>query len=85
MGERMNGSADGNDLGFRHAVRKSGEVTITRGGRPVTTLRGRRAERFLAEVEDATPAAVQQRLARLTGNYKRGNERVGEDRVGSGQ
>jgi hypothetical protein len=43
-------------------------------------LRGRQAERFLAEVEGAGPDAIQQRLARLTGNYKRGNESDGRRR-----
>ena len=66
------------DLGLRYAVRKGGEVAIIREGRSVGTLRGRQAERFLAEAEGADPDAVQQRLARLTGNYKRGNERAGK-------
>ena len=61
-------------------MRKGGEVAITREGQPVGTLRGKQAERFLAEAEGADPAVVQQRLARLTGNYKRGNERVGKRR-----
>ncbi len=61
------------DLWFRHAVRNSGEVVITRNGQTVTTLRGRAAERFLAEVEEGDP---QQVMARITGNYRRGNERV---------
>lgn len=72
-------SGDG-DLGFRYAVRKGGEVAITRVGRPVGTLRGKAAERFLAEAEGAEPDALQQRLARLTGNYKHGNERAGKQR-----
>ena len=36
-------------------------------------LRGRAAERFLADVESGDPQAV---MARVTGNYKRGNERL---------
>lgn len=68
------------DLGFRYAVRKGGEVAITREGRPVGTLRGRQAERFLAEANSADPATLQERLARLTGNYKRGNDRAGRRR-----
>lgn len=72
-------SKDG-DLGFRYAVRKGGEVAITREGRTVGTLRGRQAERFFAEAEGAGPTTLQQRLARLTGNDKRGNERAGKRR-----
>jgi hypothetical protein len=38
-------------------------------------LRGRQAQAFLAEIESADEADLQQLMARLTGNYKRGNER----------
>lgn len=59
------------DLGFSYQVRKSGEVVISRDGRPVTSLRGAAAQRFLADVTRADP---QQVMARRTGNYRRGNE-----------
>jgi len=68
------------DLGFRWKARKSGEVEISRGGRVVTTLRGAAARTFLAEAAGATGSELQQRMARLTGNYKRGNERTGPRR-----
>ena len=58
--------------GFEYAVRKRGEVEITHHGRLAVTLRGDRAALFLEEV-DADPQGV---MARLTGNYKRGNERT---------
>jgi hypothetical protein len=51
-------------------------VVITHRGRPATTLRGDAATRFLADVEDEDP---QQLMARLTGNYKHGNERTAKD------
>ncbi|SNT36349.1 hypothetical protein SAMN05421812_10531 [Asanoa hainanensis] len=44
-------------------------------GRAATTLRGGRAAEFLAEV-DADPQGV---MARWTGNYRRGNERMGKN------
>lgn len=68
-------STDGSDLGFTFERRKSGDVIIARYGRPVVTLRGRAAEEFQAEAESADADALQQLLARITGNYKRGNER----------
>lgn len=68
-------SADG-DLGFRHRARADGSVEIRRFGRPVTILRGAAAARFLAAAARLGPAALQQRLARLTGHYRRGNERA---------
>ena len=50
-----------------------GEVRITHRGRHATTLRGAAAANFLDDVERGDP---QELLARLTGNYKRGNERA---------
>ena len=58
--------------GFAWAYRKNGDVVITHHGRVAATLRGRRADKFIAAVESTDP---QQLMARLTGNYKRGNER----------
>lgn len=52
------------------------DVVISHRGRPATTLRGATAERFLADVEDSNP---QELMARLTGNYKRGNERTAKN------
>ncbi len=58
--------------GFSYKERKSGEVVIEHNGRLATTLRGLRAQRFLTDVQAKDP---QQLMARVTGNYKHGNER----------
>jgi hypothetical protein len=60
--------------GFRFAQRDNGTVIITHAGRHASTLRGRRAAAFLEEV--AAGGDPQLVMARWTGNYKRGNERV---------
>jgi hypothetical protein len=60
--------------GFEYEVRDE-EVAIFHHGRRATVLRGRRASEFLVEVERGDP---QQLMARLAGNYKRGNERQGK-------
>jgi hypothetical protein len=60
--------------GFSYEV-EGAAVAIYHHGRRATVLRGRAAERFLAEVERRDP---QQLMARATGNYKRGNERAGK-------
>jgi hypothetical protein len=57
-------------------VRKNGEVELWHHGRLASTLRGRDATDFLARVASLDEAAAQQLMARLTGNYKRGNERA---------
>jgi hypothetical protein len=60
------------DLGFSFRVRKSGEVAIARNGKVVTVLRGPAANRFLRQVDADDPQLA---MARVTGNYKRGNEK----------
>lgn len=57
--------------GFDYTLR-GGDVVITHHGRTATTLRGARAAAFLEDVEVGDP---QELMARLTGNYRRGNER----------
>jgi hypothetical protein len=72
------GGASGasDDLGFAYEVRKSGDVVILHDGRVATTLRGVKAREFLAAVQRGDARAAQQRMARLTGKDKRGNERL---------
>ena len=64
------------DLGFTYRARKSGEVEVLHHGRLASTLRGNDAVDFLQEVEEGDEAAAQQLMARITGNYKHGNERT---------
>jgi hypothetical protein len=59
--------------GFRYSVRKNGDVVIEHHGRPAATVRGATAAAFLAEVDSGDD---QETMARLTGNYRRGNERT---------
>lgn len=59
--------------GFDYTVSATGEVRIRHHGRVATTLRGQRAVDFL---DDVWAGDDQLLMARLTGNYKRGNERV---------
>ncbi|WP_040337169.1 hypothetical protein [Candidatus Blastococcus massiliensis] len=58
--------------GFAYEV-LGDDVVITHHARRATTLRSAAARKFLADVEVEDP---QHLMARLTGNYKRGNERV---------
>lgn len=58
--------------GFAWTQRKNGEIVITHDGRDATVLRGRKAAEFLADANDGDD---QELMARITGNYKRGNER----------
>ena len=58
--------------GFTYARRKNGDVVVNHHGRIATVLRGRKATEFL---DDAASGDDQELMARVTGNYKRGNER----------
>ena len=51
---------------------RGAEVVITHHGKQATLLRGPRAAAFLEDVERVDP---QELMARVTGNYRRGNER----------
>ena len=64
------------DLRFTWNTRKTGEVQVFHRGKLATTLRGAKASDFLDLAESGDEAAAQQEAARLTGNYKRGNERL---------
>ncbi len=66
------------DTAFSWVRRKDGSLLISHHGRLASTLRGDDVDAFLAELERATPAEAQQLMARITGNYKRGNERVAQ-------
>lgn len=57
--------------GFTYEVRRSGEIVIRHHGRVAANLRGRAATKFLSDVSRHPEQEV---MARVTGNYKRGNE-----------
>ena len=63
------------NLGFTFLETKRGEILIKRFGRGVATLRGNRARAFKEDMEASAFREQQQLMARLTGNYKRGNEK----------
>ena len=72
----MNPRPDPSALGFTFRTRKSGEVQVLHRGQLASTLRGADAQEFLSEVSSCTPPEAQQLMARITGNFKRGNERL---------
>lgn len=61
---------------FTYRITKDGKVLISWQGRVVTTLASSRADRFRERVEGLDDQGVQLLLARVTGNFKRGNERA---------
>ncbi len=69
---------------FDWRTTKNGRVLISRGDRQVSVVAGDQARRLTAGLENALARgdaeAAQHLLARVTGNYKRGNERTGRSR-----
>jgi hypothetical protein len=74
-------AAVGRPEGFSYEQRGR-EVVISHHGRRATTLRGESATDFLTDVERGD---AQELMARLTGNYRRGNERDARRHPRNGQ
>lgn len=72
-------SEQASDLGFAYRAHKNGRVTILHKGKPAATLKGDRAVKFLGMAQQGSFAAQQQLMARWTGNYKHGNERIAKN------
>ena len=64
------------DEPFDYSVTKDGRVRITWRSAVVVTVSGAKAARLIAALDAADPEQAQQLLARATGNFKRGNERM---------
>lgn len=62
---------------FSFQESKEGTVFLFWHGKRVMTLKGEGARRFLAKVDGATTEQAQLAMAKVTGNFKRGNERKG--------
>ena len=63
---------------FTYRITKNNKVFISRHGKPVTTLSGDKAKDFIANIADADCKEAQLIMAKATGNFKRGNERLGK-------
>lgn len=61
---------------FTYRITKNNIVFIDYNGKHVTTLKGKEAEKIIKRIEQAaTDHEVQLILAKVTGNFKRGNEK----------
>ena len=69
------------DNAYTYQVTKSGKVFLFWGGKQVKVLDGSAAQKFLAKIEGLDEEDAQLLLAKETGNFKRGNERQGKDRL----
>lgn len=60
---------------FTYNATKSGKVLIYWYGKLVMTLKGEKAQKFLRQVEGLDDREAQLVMAKVTGNFKHGNER----------
>jgi len=60
---------------FTYKKTKENKVFIYWKGKQVTTLTGKASDRFLMAIEDKSHLETQLILAKITGNFKRGNEK----------
>jgi hypothetical protein len=61
---------------FSYRALKNGSVLLEHRGRTIKTISGDEAERFLKRIADLEGLEEQLVLAKLTGNFKRGNEGI---------
>lgn len=62
---------------FSYRVTKNNTIFISHNGKQVKLLKGNDAEKILEKIRFAEDKkAVQLILAKVTGNFKRGNERI---------
>jgi hypothetical protein len=73
----------GTPTGFTYRARIDGSVAITHQGKAAGILRGSKASKFLAEASSTDSTGLQQTMARLTGNYKHGNEKCALEHSGN--
>ena len=61
---------------FAYKITKDRRVFISWYGKQVTTLSGRSAESFISGIETADGKQAQLLMAKATGHFKHGNEKV---------
>jgi len=61
---------------FTYKITKDKKVFISYEGKQVTTLSGPKAEKFIADIADTDGKQAQLVMAKITGNFKRGNEKL---------
>lgn len=60
---------------FSYSVSKDNKVLIYWNGKQVTILKGKAREQFLARIKNMNGKEAQLVMAKITGNFKHGNEK----------
>ncbi len=64
---------------FSYRAAKDGKVFISWCGKQVMILKGKEAARFVTKLEGLQDKQAQLVMAKITGNFKRGNERLAQE------
>lgn len=67
-------------MDFDYQVTKQNKILIYWRDKHVVTLSGKKAQKFLVQIDNVDESAAQLVMARFTGNFKRGNEREGKNK-----
>ncbi len=63
---------------FTYTLNKDNKVIISWRGKQVMLLKGDKAEKFMSKIAVLDDKEAQLLMARMTGNFKRGNEKRGK-------
>ncbi|WP_372998726.1 hypothetical protein [Lutispora sp.] len=61
---------------FSYKLSKDNKVFIFWHGKQVMILKGKESEKFIAKIERADKMEAQLIMAKITGNFKHGNEKM---------
>lgn len=59
---------------FAYRIAKDGKIFISWNNKQIMTVKDKKAEALLKKIEGKDSKAVQLALAKITGNFKHGNE-----------
>ncbi len=60
---------------FSYKITKDNKIFIYWNGKQASILKGKESEQFLLKIQDKDIKEVQLIMAKVTGNFKRGNEK----------
>jgi len=60
---------------FSYRITKDGKIFISWYGKHVKTLQGKAVKTFITKIDGADTSGAQLIMAKVTGNFKRGNEK----------
>lgn len=65
---------------FSYRVSKDNKVFISWHGKQIMILKGKQSDKFQSKILNADDFEIQLILAKITGNFKHGNEKVSKER-----